>query len=102
MGKPTPSVASLSDVDLWQKVTRAKSDVQQFASQIVQWVTEMTAAFEDGRVRRYSRRTKKNLEKRRHVDLANAHTDLCAEIRLSALIHEICAWAAARLVRLVY
>jgi hypothetical protein len=81
-------------------VATAKSEVQGFASQIVQWVTQITLAFEEGRFDHgtFGSKTKKNLEERRDVDVARAPTEACAKTLLSSLIREICVWAAEILV----
>jgi hypothetical protein len=81
-------------------MARAKSEVQEFASQIIQWVTQITLALEEGRINlhTFGLKIKRNLEERRYVDVARARTEACAKTLFSSLIREICVWAAARLV----
>jgi len=84
-----------------QSVSRAKSEVQKFAKDVIQWVGDIQAVFQSGQIGSFTRRTKKSLVKMRYVSILQRIDESCVEsVIFSALIDEICKWATARLVRL--
>jgi hypothetical protein len=82
-----------------QTVSRAKSEVQKFAKDVIQWVGDVQAVFQSHKGGSFTRRTKKSLAKMRYVSILQRTNESCVEsVILSALIDEICKWATARLV----
>ena len=84
-----------------QTVSRAKSEVQKFAKDVIQWVGDVQAVFQSHKSGSSIKRIKKSLTKMRYVSILQRINESCVEsLILSALIDEICIWATARLVRL--
>ena len=86
-----------------QAIHKAKAEVQAFALGIIHWVDGVKAAFESGNGGQFTEATMKNLDSMRCVfTLYRCGAHSMIQLCLSALIDEICEWATARLVRLIF